>query len=109
MFLVYTPGIALVGTVTRYRLDGPGIESRYGRGFCHFSLLYIGEEVSFPAVKLACWISKATRAQAHARACAPLSMHAPMRAQEILIAFPRQWFCERASVSRYTYIVWYDL
>ena len=36
-----------------------------------------------------CWISKATRAQAHARA--------PTHTYVILIAFPRQqWFRERA-------------
>jgi hypothetical protein len=26
-----------VGTATRYRLDGPGIESRWGRDFLHLS------------------------------------------------------------------------
>jgi hypothetical protein len=31
-----------VGIVTGYRLDGPGIESRWGRGFPHLSRLVLG-------------------------------------------------------------------
>jgi hypothetical protein len=60
--------------------------------------------------RVACWISKTTRGQAHAscraRACIhscpppPLPTHTQKYA--ILIAFPLQrWFCERASVLRY--------
>jgi hypothetical protein len=46
-----------VGIATRYGLDGPGIESRWGRDFPHPSrwvppsLLYNGYRVSFPGVK----------------------------------------------------------
>jgi hypothetical protein len=43
-----------VGIATRYGLDGPGIESRWGRDFSHPSrpsLLYNGYRVSFPGVK----------------------------------------------------------
>ena len=59
--------------------------------------------------RVACWISKATLAQAHARSSAPtharMHTHAPTQKHVRLIAFPRQqWFRERASVLRYTYI-----
>jgi hypothetical protein len=37
---------SVVGIATRYGLDGPGIESRWGRGFPHQS-----RPVSFPGVK----------------------------------------------------------
>ena len=48
-----------VGIATRFRLDGPGIESRWGRGFrtrpdrpCGPpSFLYSGYLVSFPGIK----------------------------------------------------------
>jgi hypothetical protein len=45
-----------VGIVTRYVLDGPGIESRWGRDFQHRpwglpSVLYNGYRVSFPGIK----------------------------------------------------------
>jgi hypothetical protein len=48
-----------VGIATRYGLDGPGIESRWGRDFPHPSRpalgptqpLYNGYRVSFPGVK----------------------------------------------------------
>jgi hypothetical protein len=56
---------------------------------------------------IAHWISKVTRAHEHAFAHAPGYPHNHARTQEciILIAFPRQqWFHERASVLRYTYI-----
>jgi hypothetical protein len=50
---------------------------------------------------VACWISKATRAQAHAGA----STHTRTQNYVILIAVPRQLrFRERASVLCYTYI-----
>ena len=51
-------------------------------------------------IRVACWISKATRARAHAH------IHALKYTEKcvILIAFPRQqWFGERAS--RYMYVV----
>jgi hypothetical protein len=32
----------LVGIATRYELDGPGIESRWGRDFQHFSIPTLG-------------------------------------------------------------------
>ena len=35
-YLAYVPGSS-VGIVTAYRLDGPGIESRWGRDFPHLS------------------------------------------------------------------------
>ena len=42
-----------VGIATRYGLDGPGIESRYERGFPHPSRPAVGTwyRVSFPGVK----------------------------------------------------------
>jgi hypothetical protein len=51
--------IEIIGIVTRYRLDCPGIESRWGRDFPQPSrpslgplrLLYNGYRVSFPGVK----------------------------------------------------------
>ena len=47
--------------------------------------------------RVARWISKAKRAQAHARALAPTPTHT----QICNIAFPlQQWFRERASVLR---------
>jgi hypothetical protein len=36
------PADSVVGTATRYRLDGPGIESRWGRDFPHLSRLALG-------------------------------------------------------------------
>ena len=46
------------------------------------------------------WISKATRAQAQARA-----LHTHTHKYVIIIAFPlQQWFRERVSLLRYTYI-----
>ena len=35
------PG-SVVGITTGYRLDGPGIESRWGRDFSHLSRSYLG-------------------------------------------------------------------
>ena len=75
-------------------------------------------------LRVAYWISKPTRAQAHARARTPspththTRMHAHIRMPSpthararmhtykyvILIAFHGNWFCERASILRYTYI-----
>jgi len=48
-----------VGIATRYGLDGPGIESRWGeifrtrpnRPWCPSNLLYNGHRISFPGVK----------------------------------------------------------
>ena len=57
--------------------------------------------------RFACWISKSTRAQAHASACVPTHKSARTHTQQyvILIAFPRQqWFRERTSMLRYIYI-----
>jgi hypothetical protein len=62
--------------------------------------------------RVACWISKATRAQAQASVRAPTPTHiAPANTHTHtqkyvkLIAFPRRhWLCERASMLRYTYI-----
>ena len=63
--------------------------------------------------RVACWISKATRGQAHAGArahtCAsthsPTCAHAHSQKCLILIASPwQEWFRERASLLRYTYI-----
>ena len=54
-------------------------------------------------MRAACWISKATREHAHARA--PTQARAHTQKYVLLIASPRQeWFRERASVLRYTYI-----
>ena len=47
------------GIATRYRLGGPGVESRWGRDFPHLStpalgppsLLYIGDWISFLGLK----------------------------------------------------------
>ena len=48
---------------------------------------------------VACWISKATRAQA------PTTTHTHTQKYAILIASPQQqWFSERASLLRYTYV-----
>ena len=60
-------------------------------------------------VRFACWISKATRAHAHASGHPSTHTHANARAHTqkyvIFIAFPRQqWFHERASMLRYTYV-----
>ena len=62
-------------------------------------------------LRISCYISKTTHAQAHARPCAPThsppSTHtrARARAYVMLIALLRQqWFLERASVLRYTHI-----
>jgi hypothetical protein len=59
--------------------------------------------------RVACWISKATCAQAYTCAYASTPTHTYARTHArrmvIVIAFPRhQWFCECASVLRYTYI-----
>jgi hypothetical protein len=69
--------------------------------------------------RVTCWISKATRVQAHASAREPTPIHIWKHAHArthphagthtqkhvILTAFPRQrYFQERASVLRYTYI-----
>jgi hypothetical protein len=54
--------------------------------------------------RVACWISKATRTQAHARAYSPTPMHTDQYV--IIISFAQQqWFRERASLLRHTYIV----
>jgi hypothetical protein len=75
--------------------------------------------------RVACWFSKATRAQAHAHARAPtaphththISTHEHAHIREcartththtqkyvIVLVFPRQhWFCESASLLRYMY------
>ena len=67
-------------------------------------------------MRVACWISKTTRAQAHARVRAPTTTHALQHPRErahtqiyvILMAFPRQqWLRERASMLRYMYIASY--
>ena len=62
--------------------------------------------------RVACWISKATRAQAQASACAPTPTRTHSRTRKhththtqiyaILMAFPRQqWFRECACVTAY--------
>jgi hypothetical protein len=67
-------------------------------------------------LRVAYWINKATRSQAHARARAPtptdadtwIRMTSPTHTLKYvtLIAFPQQqWFRERASKLRYAYIV----
>jgi hypothetical protein len=40
--LIYGAEKSSVGIATRYELDGPGIESRWGRGFPHPSILALG-------------------------------------------------------------------
>ena len=57
-------------------------------------------------LRVACRISKATRAQAHARARTPTFTHTHTHTQYvILVAFSRQqWFCERALLLRHTNI-----
>ena len=69
-------------------------------------------DVTIWRIRVACWISKATCTYAHAHAHALGYPHARTRKHAhtgqyvILIAFPQQqWFRERASVLRYTYIV----
>ena len=62
--------------------------------------------------RVVCWISKDTRAKAHARPRAPTTTHAHTHAHKyiILIAFPRQEsFLERSSLLRYTHIAWLGL
>jgi hypothetical protein len=63
--------------------------------------------------RVAFWISKAIRAQAHARAHEPIPIHtrtyalarAHTQKYAIVIAFPQQqWFHKRASMLRYTHI-----
>ena len=59
--------------------------------------------------RVACWISKVTRSQAHACDRAPTHTHKHARTctqkYVIVIAFRRQqWFRERAPVLRYTCI-----
>jgi hypothetical protein len=58
--------------------------------------------------RVACWISKVTRAQTRQRRAstrAHARTHTHTQKYVILIAFPRQqWFHERASILRYTYI-----
>ena len=54
--------------------------------------------------RVACWISKTTRAQRHASARAPKHTHT--QKYVTLIAFSlQQWFPERASALRYRYKV----
>ena len=59
-------------------------------------------------MRVACWVSKATRAQGnppltHARTHPRAHMHT--HKYVIIFAFPQQqWFRKRASVLRYTYI-----
>ena len=53
---------------------------------------------------VACWISEAIRPQAHARAHTPTLTHARTQKYVIFIAFPQQWFRERVTMFRYTYI-----
>ena len=68
-------------------------------------------------LRVAYWINKATRAQAHARARAATPTDADTRIRmtsathtlkyATLIAFPQQqWFRERDSMLRYAYIVY---
>jgi hypothetical protein len=66
--------------------------------------------------RVACWLSKATRSQAHAHAPAPTSSHALAHTRALvthihthtyvlLTAFPwQQWFRKRSSILRYTYM-----
>ena len=59
--------------------------------------------------RVARWFSKAACAQAHARSCAPTTTHARTHTHTVKyvtrFAFPRQqWFRERTSILRYTYI-----
>ena len=62
--------------------------------------------------RIACWISKATRAQAQARACAPTHRHVCMHTHAhintekyvTLIPFPQQCYREFASTLCYTCI-----
>jgi hypothetical protein len=59
--------------------------------------------------RVACWVSKATCAQAHASARAPTPTrthsYKDTHKRVILIAFPwQQWFRQRASILRYTFI-----
>ena len=39
---VYTGYDSIIGTATRFMLDGPGIESQWGRDFQHLSRLALG-------------------------------------------------------------------
>ena len=59
-----------VGIATRYGLDGPGIESRWGRDFSRLSsLLYNGYRV-FPGGKAAeawCWPPSPSKCRGHER------------------------------------------
>jgi hypothetical protein len=59
---------------------------------------------SIRRMRVACWIRKAARAQAHP--CPPTFERAHMHKYVVLITFPRQQLLrERAPVWRYTYIV----
>jgi hypothetical protein len=64
-------------------------------------------QITIWRMRVACWINEASRTKAHARAPTSTRTHAHTHAQKyvILIAFTwQQWFRERASVLRYTYI-----
>jgi hypothetical protein len=63
-------------------------------------------DVTIWRIRVACWISKAICTYAHAHVHASLThMYARTDQHIILIAFPQQeWFRERFSVLRYTYI-----
>ena len=50
----------------------------------------------------ACWVSKVTRTQAHARVCAPT--HARTRTQKYVVCTAFSWLRERATMLRYTCI-----
>ena len=42
MFSLYADWVSVVSIATRYGLDGPGVESRWGRGFSHPSRPALG-------------------------------------------------------------------
>jgi hypothetical protein len=71
-----------------------------------------GPQITLCRIRVACWINKAIHTYAHAHAHAPVypyagtRKHAHIDQYVILVAFPQQqWFRERASLLRYTYIV----
>ena len=65
------------------------------------------QQMTIWRMRVACWISRVTRANAHAHAHTPEHPHTRREKYEILIAFPlQQWFRERASMLRYTYVAY---
>ena len=58
------------------------------------------------SMRVSCWMSKATRPHLHTLTQSPTHARAHTHKCVICItSLQQQWFCERASMLRYTYIV----